>query len=191
MSNDLTNAELVILGLIAETDRYGYDIERCLEERGMRNWTEIGFSSIYYILNKLEVAGWLQSRRVNDETKPTRKVYQLNETGGEVYRKAVLVRLSSPRPHTADFDLALANMTALQPEEILHALTTRRKALQASLGEVKDKWQRDGQGALPFHVEALFDHSVSMVQSELSWLDAFIMQLKKQDKEKRSNDRKD
>ena len=45
----MTNAELVVLSLIAEKPRHGYEIEVVIEARGMREWTEVGFSSIYYI----------------------------------------------------------------------------------------------------------------------------------------------
>ena len=58
----MTNAELAILSLIAEQPRHGYDIEQIIEARGMRDWTEIGFSSIYYLLNKLEKAGLIESQ---------------------------------------------------------------------------------------------------------------------------------
>ena len=53
----MTNAELAILSLVAEEPRHGYDIEQVIEARGMRDWTEIGFSSIYYLLKKLEKSG--------------------------------------------------------------------------------------------------------------------------------------
>jgi hypothetical protein len=33
---------------------HGFQIERFFEEGNMRYWTEIGFSSVYRILNKLE-----------------------------------------------------------------------------------------------------------------------------------------
>ena len=52
----MTNAELAILSLIGESPRHGYEIEQVIEARGMREWTEIGFSSIYYLLKKLEKA---------------------------------------------------------------------------------------------------------------------------------------
>ena len=58
----MTNAELVILSLIAERPRHGYQIEQVIEEREMREWTELGFSSIYYILNKLEGQGHIDSK---------------------------------------------------------------------------------------------------------------------------------
>ena len=42
----LTNPECAILGLVAEGPRYGYQIDQIVTARGMRRWTEIGFSSI-------------------------------------------------------------------------------------------------------------------------------------------------
>jgi DNA-binding PadR family transcriptional regulator len=53
----MTNAETAILTLLAEQPRYGYEIEQIIAERGMREWTEIGFSSIYNLLKKLEREG--------------------------------------------------------------------------------------------------------------------------------------
>ena len=58
----MTNAELAILSLIAEVPSHGYKIEQTIETRGMREWTEIGFSSIYYLLKKLEKAGLMESQ---------------------------------------------------------------------------------------------------------------------------------
>ena len=57
MTKIVTEAELMILGLLAERPRHGYEIEEVIEARGMREWTAIGFSSIYYLLNKLEKGG--------------------------------------------------------------------------------------------------------------------------------------
>ena len=65
----MTNAELAILSLVAEQPRHGYEIEQVIEARGMRDWTEVGFSSIYYLLNKLEKAGLVESRLQQPEGK--------------------------------------------------------------------------------------------------------------------------
>jgi DNA-binding PadR family transcriptional regulator len=50
----INKREAAILGLLCEKPLYGYTIEKIIEERGMRHWTEIGFSSIYYVLKRLE-----------------------------------------------------------------------------------------------------------------------------------------
>lgn len=172
--NNLTNAELAVLGLIVEMPRHGYEVECCIKERGIRDWTEIGFSSIYYILNKLETAGWLHGQRRNDEIKPSRKVYAITDLGRAAIRQAVRIRLISPRPHSADFDLALANMAVLDAQESRSALEERRRNIKSVYDNVLSKWKCDGGDALPLHVRALFEHSLAILHTELAWLDGFI-----------------
>ena len=63
---DLTDNELLVLGLVAEMPRHGYELEQLIDRRGMREWTQIGFSSIYFVLGKLE-------RSVTSSPGPARK----------------------------------------------------------------------------------------------------------------------
>lgn len=186
--DQLTNTELAILGLVAEGPRYGYQIEQDIEARGMRNWTEIGFSSIYYILNKLESSGWLESQRQIEEVAEkgrglARRVYRLTESGQVAFREAVHQRLSHPRPRTGDFDLGLANLPALTPEESIAALQTYREDLKQRLEGVRAKWQADRAAAGPFfppHVSALFEHSLAMIAADLAWVEQYLADLSKQ-----------
>lgn len=63
----MTNSELVLLSLLAEHPRHGYELEQVIEECGMHNWSEIAFSSIYFLLKRLVLEGMAtsstQSRR--------------------------------------------------------------------------------------------------------------------------------
>ncbi len=204
----LTNTELAILGLVAERPKHGYQVEQDIAERGMREWTEIGFSSIYYVLNKLEAAGWLESQAGGEEDAdgaaaggpaveaetsspdhrarslhragPARKVYRLTAAGWAGYRAGVRERLANPRPRSGDFDLALANLPALPPEEARAALETCRAYLQQRLEHVRAKWAQDhaaaAQGGYPFlpHVDALFDHSIAGLEAEIAWVEKFL-----------------
>lgn len=200
----MTNTELAVLGLVAEGQGYGYQIEQAIAARGMREWTEIGFSSIYYVLNKLENSGWLSSAPEvgggapggrlpggapgggSTRRGPARRVYALTESGFAAYRAAVLERLAHPRPRSGDFELALGNLPALRPDEIRAALQTCRAGLRARQAQVQEKWAADraaqppaGEGpssALPPHVDALFDRSLALLAAELDWIEAFIQQ---------------
>ena len=62
-AKDLTDAEMLVLGLVAEMPRHGYQLEQVIEERGMREWTQIGFSSIYFVLSKLETMKLVAAKR--------------------------------------------------------------------------------------------------------------------------------
>jgi DNA-binding PadR family transcriptional regulator len=176
----ITNTELAILGLVAESPKHAYRLEQEVVERGMRDWTEIGFSSIYYGLNKLEKTGWLISELRPEGSGPARRVYRLTGEGWQVYREGVKMRLTNPRPRSGDFYLGLANLPALSQEEACQALQIYRSILRQKLEQVKAKEVSDqsaslaaGQ-ALAEHVHSLFDYSTKLLAAELDWVDEFL-----------------
>lgn len=175
----MTNAELAILSLIAEQPRHGYEIEQVIEQRGMRDWTEVGFSSIYYLLKRLEKEGLVEGR-IEQQTGrgPARKVYHLTPAGQAAWRAATLDALSVPRQCYTPFQLGLANLPGISPDEALPALHAYRKRLFERLDYVQAR--ADSQRPLPYHVEAMFDLSLTMIETELTWVEGFIKQLEEE-----------
>jgi DNA-binding PadR family transcriptional regulator len=175
----MTNAELAILSLVVEQPRHGYEMEQVIEERGMRDWTEIGFSSIYFLLNKLEKVGLVESQMEPSAGRgPARKVYHATPTGWEAYRGGVLAILSTPCFLFPPVQLGLANIPGLQQIEVLGALRQYREGLITRKEDVRQK--RESQQPLPYFVEAMFDHSLTMIQAELDWIEKFIQLVEEQ-----------
>ena len=92
----MTNAELAVLGLVAERPRHGYEIDQVIKERGMRDWTDVGFSTIYYLLKNLERDGLIEGRLEEPERGPARRVFHLTSGGRKAFQAAVLDALSVP-----------------------------------------------------------------------------------------------
>lgn len=174
----MTNAELAILSLVAERPRHGYEIDQVIEERGMRDWTEVGFSSIYYLLKKLERDGRIEGRLEEAERGPARKVYHITSDGQTAFHAAVLDALSVPVRRRSPLQLGLANLPSIPHREAITALGQYRDALAAGLEDVGKKQQR--QQPLPFFVDAMFKHSITMIQAELGWLERFTKQLEEE-----------
>jgi len=174
----MTNAELAILSLIAEQPRHGYEIEQVIEERGMREWTEIGFSSIYYLLKKLEREGLIEGQLEEAERGPARKVYHLTLAGREALRAGVLNALSVPRHCYPPFQLGLASLPGIPPAEALAALQKYHDTLITRLAHVQVNWE--SKRPLPYFIDAMFDHSVTMIRAEMEWITQFISQLEDQ-----------
>ena len=177
----MNNKELALLGLLTEGPKYGYQLENDIEARGMREWTEIGFSSIYYLLNKSEDRGWILSTLCESSKGPVRKLYALTETGRTLLRAELFERLSHPAPNSGEFDLALAFMSTLSPEQVTKALTQYQESLMAGLARVNGQWERSGKGHLPENVDLLFAHSLHRIQSELDWVNAILQTRKGND----------
>jgi DNA-binding PadR family transcriptional regulator len=175
----LTNAELAILSLVAETPRHGYEIEQVIEGRGMRDWTEVGFSSIYYLLKKLEKEGLAEGQLEEAERGPARKVYRPTPAGWEALRNGVLEALSVPQPCYSPLQLGLANLPGIPPDEAIAALRQYREALIARREYAQARW--DAQKPLPYFVDAMFDHGITMAEAEANWIETFITQLEAND----------
>ena len=171
----MTNAELAVLSLIAEKPCHGYEIEQLIVYRGMRNWTEIGFSSIYYLLKKLKGKGWVEVVDTPAEGRgPARKVYHLTQEGREVWVTSSLDALREPQPSHSSFHLGLANLPTLPVPEAVSALGHYRKILAARRDEaVRTRANQREDRELPDHVEAMFDLSLTMIDAEIGWLDGF------------------
>ncbi len=166
MTNELTNAEYAVLGLLVERPRHGYDLEEVIQQRGMREWTELAFSSIYFVLNRLEKKGFASSDR--DPRKKTRKIYSPTASGRDAFHRTTIASLEAPHPLYPSILLGLSNWPAVSPREGVGALARRLAALQSIRANVEAAQSR-AQPA-PAFVTAVFDYSLTQLQAEIDWL---------------------
>jgi DNA-binding PadR family transcriptional regulator len=174
----MTNAELAILSLVAERPRHGYEIEQVIQERGMRDWTEVGFSSIYYLLRKLERKGLARGELEEAERGPARRVYRATPAGADALRASVLDALSVPRRCYSPLQLGLANLPSIPSAEARAALDQYLSNLAARRDQVQARWA--SQHPLPYFVEAMFKHSMTLIEAELNWVREFMLKLEEE-----------
>lgn len=164
---NLTQAELTILGLLIECPAHGYDLERVIEERGIRQWTDIGFSSIYYLLGKLEQRGLARSDPADSGAK-SRCVYHPTDAGRMAARSQALVFIAESQPVAQSFLAGLANLPLLTSEEYAEALGIRLAQLDARIDTV----QRARPAQLPLAAAEVFSYSFALMTAERAWLAA-------------------
>ena len=175
----MTNSELAILSLVAEEPRHGYQIDQVIRERGMREWAEVAFSSIYFVLKKLEREELIEGSLEEAERGPARKVYHTTEAGRAALHAGVLNALSVPDRCTSSLQLGLANLPTVQPSEARAALGRYRDALAGRLEHAQER--RENQRPVPDFVEAMFEHSTTMIRAELTWVREFIARMEEED----------
>ncbi|WP_406641733.1 GyrI-like domain-containing protein [Amycolatopsis sp. WGS_07] len=167
----LTDAELTVLGLLVEQPRHGYDLERVIEERGIRAWTALGFSSIYYVLDKLAKRGLIEATGAPRSGK-SRATFQATPSGIELCADATREALTTLTPVHARVLIGLANSPVLPEFEVLSGLTARLTALRDQLAEVRATRAR--QEPLPAAASAIFDYSEAMLTADLTWTESVL-----------------
>jgi DNA-binding PadR family transcriptional regulator len=173
----MTNAELAVLSLVVECPRHAYDIEQVIAERGMRDWTDVGFSSIYYLLGKLEKAGLIEGRsEPGGGAGPARRVYSPTAGGLSAWTAASLEALSTPQAKMP-FLLGLSSLPGLPEDEALAAAQACLQALDERLSDVRAK--RALAGAVEWFVDEVFDYSETSLESGREWVAGFVNRLER------------
>lgn len=177
----MTDAELTILSLLSEGPHYGHELQQIIDERGLREWLTIGFSSIYYLLNRLERQKLLRSELRPEERGPAQKLFSLTEAGRGILQTAVGDLLRQPRALGSGFELGLANLTVLQPRQVYQTLRHHHDDLNHRLNAVNKAYERHLKEPNPaLHITSLYTHSIALMKAEMEWMSQFLEDWKEQ-----------
>ncbi|HZH02131.1 MAG TPA: GyrI-like domain-containing protein [Myxococcaceae bacterium] len=168
----MTPSELVLLGLLAERPRHGYELEEVIAARGMREWTEIGFSSIYYVLRKLLERGLVSEAPEPSARGKPRKVYETTAAGSRELAKATEAAIADLHPVYPALLVGLANEPSLPRHRLVTALEARQRALHERIASVRAA--AVARTNVPGFVTAILDYSLGQLEAEKRWLDHYL-----------------
>ena len=119
--------DLVLLGLIDEKERSGYDIITEIRVRELDRWAKISTSTVYNRLTTLEKNGSIVGRTEKDGNRPERMVYTITDKGKETLRKEVLKHLTgfNDDPRTLGF----AFLYGAENKELIRTLEAHERRL--------------------------------------------------------------
>lgn len=165
-TEQLTSTELMVLGLVAEMPRHGYELEQVIVRRGMREWTPIGFSSIYFVLGKLE-----QKLLVAAETPASakaKKSFSITAKGRETLVTETLAAFQNIRSSSSPLLMGMLHWPVLSRAQAIAALKKRGDLVKQELGRLEGI--HFDQQPLPDYVDALFDFSIHQLKAESRWI---------------------
>ena len=157
--------EFVLLGALMDGPKHGYEIRQFMDGSLDSTWF-VGTSQLYLLLKKLEESGLLQSRRKQQETRPTKRVFFLRGEGKKVF----LNWLNKPIDHMRDFrieflaKLFFFNHLSIEGGDRLIELQIQRfEKLQES---IKPKIERKKNS----YVQLVFGFKLATAKSRIQWL---------------------
>jgi transcriptional regulator len=99
------SAELLILSLVEDQPRHGYDIGNLIERRS-QGTLRFNVASLYPLLYRLEKRGWMQGRWVEKAGQRRRRYYRLTAEGKKV--------LAAQRNSWREFVAAINRITGIE-----------------------------------------------------------------------------
>jgi DNA-binding PadR family transcriptional regulator len=172
----VSRVSAMILGLLTEGERHGYDLVREMEDRGMLRWAKASKVAVYKALASLEREGCLTSWLEKSGNTPQKRVYALTHRGEEMLRDLVYGLCSSQEPIRSETFIGLIFMGCLDGDEKREALERRLKYLQGQirrLGKEKSILAGLQEGIY----EDILEHELEMYRIESRWLKGLLGRL--------------
>jgi DNA-binding PadR family transcriptional regulator len=160
--------ELILLGLLKEGPKHGYQIKKEIKDI-LSLFAGTGLKSIYYPLRVLEKRNLLVKRTIKSGRHPVRYVYELTPKGQSRF-SSLLTRsfLDFKRPQFS-LDLSLYFLNYIKPQVAKRRLRGRMlilsrlaKDMKQTIGALKKK----GLASLAY----ILEHNLQMVQGESQFL---------------------
>lgn len=170
----ISNKEMALLGLLSEGPMHAYGIEKEIENRSMREWTEISMSSVYKLLNKLEVEGLIGSEARLAPNNVAQRVYEITENGRAALRERIKAFLSEPEHYLHRIDLATSHLDQLTREEAIECLRKYRDKLSEGIRCYKELEGYLISVECPNHSMALARRPQYLLEGEVGWVEEYI-----------------
>jgi DNA-binding PadR family transcriptional regulator len=184
--NNAVSVQLVILGLLAEKPRHGYELRQEVERRLYATYINLSGGSLYYNLGQLERSGHVEKAWAEQKGRyPTRQVYQITPAGTEYLQAEVRRLLFDTEARDKLFDplnAALAFGYTMDSSELREALTTQltwARQRAAWVTEQKAYWRTQERISLT-HAK-IIEHGLAHLQAEIGWLEQFLQDLDAQE----------
>jgi len=168
----LSHKQFVVLGLIAETPSHAYNINQRIEERGMRDWTAIGKSSIYRIMIELENTKLVEYYEEEVDHRK-RKVYTITDYGAKMLKEKVYnVIKGFIGKNDEDFYVAFSMLPLLNTEQMIKAFSYSIKTMKKHKVELENMLESNPK--FPINVSGLFIHPIKILETDILFMEWVI-----------------
>ena len=159
--------DLVLLGLLKESPKHGYEIKQVVDER-MQRIARITSGTVYYTLRKLERKGFVTKKRARTGRRPEKYVYHITSAGETEFARLHRESFFAPDTFYSAFNVGLYFIRYADFSEVLNAIDTRLKELNELLRVIADL-ERKNPGKWPFHLRAIRDRASMTVEMSRCW----------------------
>jgi len=170
--------ELLILGLLKDKPRHGYEIKKQVKEV-VSTFAVLDVESIYYTLNLLKKKGFVENTVSSKGPRPEKFVYSLTSKGEQRFTQLLTKTMLTVERPNFSVDIALYFLPYLPVDIARHRLKGRvrilskiEEALETLAGQLKAKSY--------YHLKSIVEHNLELLQAEKKFIQDMGTELGKQ-----------
>jgi DNA-binding PadR family transcriptional regulator len=161
---------LTVLGMLHGQPLHPYGIQRLIKQWGKDQVVNVGQrASLYRTIDRLHAAGLVAVKETErDQQYPERTVYEITDAGRVAAREWLEEMLAVPKQEFPDFPAALSHIMMLTPQEAMHVLERREKALATAHAGLDASLAANANLPAILMLEVEYGHAVATAQ--LTWV---------------------
>ncbi len=163
----------MVLGLLAEEPIHPYAMGQRIRERAHDRLPGVRPASLYDVVERLAVAGFINPVRAGREgRRPERVPYSITDVGRETLAQWVTESLSDAQ-RGDEFPAALSFMFTLGRDRVVELLLTRAMTLEESIdADISALANAEADGVPPVFLSE-HRYQLALLQAQLAWVKGF------------------
>ena len=167
--------ELIILGLLKDKPRHGYEIKKQIK-KVISTFAVLEVESTYYSLNLLEKKGFVKRSARSGGKRPEKFVYSLTPKGDQRFLQLLTKSLIAAERPNFSFDIALYFLPYLPRDVALRRLRGRSRVLAKVEEALKGLGDRLADQA-SYHLKSIVDHNLELLHAEKKFIQTVSAEL--------------
>jgi len=161
--------KFALLGLLAESPKYGYEIKRQFEGALGNVWS-VSYGQLYPTLRRLSELGWVTKKTEPGKKAAEKNIYSITEKGRRKLDEWLLKPLRTAYKVKDEFTLRFLFFSKLSPDNVLAYL----KAQQKKTVLQKESFQRtlvSLRSEIDYFLQAIIRKGIIHLEAENQWLE--------------------
>jgi len=167
--------ELVLLGLLKESPRHGYEIKQKVKDI-LSFFAGLNLKSIYYPLKILEKKGLVVKHASKQSRRPQRYIYQLTPKGESRFTELLNKSFLDFKRPEFSLDLSLYFLNYVEPDIAKRRLRARMLILE-KLSRGLSETVRSLEKKRSHSLVRILEHDLQMVETESQFLSSLVKTL--------------
>ena len=165
-----------LLGLLAESPKYGYEIKRRFEGALGNVWS-VSYGQLYPTLRRLSELGWVTKKTEPGKKAAEKNIYSITEKGRRKLDEWLLKPLRSSYRVKDEFTLRFLFFSKLSSENVLDYLKVQqektvlqKESFQRTLVSLRDE--------IDYFLQAIIRKGIIHLEAETQWLDEVMSDIR-------------
>lgn len=168
----MIESELILLGLLKESPKHGYEIKTKIKEI-LSLFAGVDLKSVYYPLTILEKNSLVEKKKIKDGRRPARIVYALTKKGESRFNELLSKSFLNFKRPQFSLDMSLYFLNYAKPGVARRRLRARLLILRKISGELRGMISANSQTKTA-SLSRILEHNLCLLDAESKYLTQLI-----------------